>query len=396
VLRIPGTVNAKDPENPKNVEIYSVQGRRYKPAEIRDYLDALAIPDANAQERAREELEQRFADSSLIVNLTAAVPEELLAQWLSRDLRFRRTWNRERDDMADQSGSGYDLALACFGVNAGLTDQQIVDLIVHHRRMHGDAQRKRVEYFQRTISKARKTEVGPGPAGVSAEDKRAPGADDSPDQVSRPCEITKKARLCDQLSSLLGVRILRLVKIPGKHPVYLMELEEGRIAFDISKLTSHKAVSLALADKAGKIIPTIRGQRWRELLQTMLDACTVVDATDDLHLEGWARIQLEHYLSDTPFISSLAGVSRQDLRKPLIWNREITVSSTDLQGHLNRTTMQNHSVPDIAAMLTVLGGRAVRVRGGTFKEQSRWAMPMDEFPPTDYGARYQEDDSDAE
>ena len=47
------------------------------------------------------------------------------------------------------------------------------------------------------------------------------------------CEVTKKAILCDQLSSLMGIRILRLVKVPGKEPVYLMELETGRIEFDI-------------------------------------------------------------------------------------------------------------------------------------------------------------------
>jgi hypothetical protein len=37
---------------------------------------------------------------------------------------------------------------------------------------------------------------------------------------------------------------------------YLMELEEGRIECDGAKLISQKAVDLALAAKAGKIIPT--------------------------------------------------------------------------------------------------------------------------------------------
>ena len=43
------------------------------------------------------------------------------------------TWLRQRHDLKDQSQSGYDMALAVFGAQSGLTEQQIVDLIVHHR-----------------------------------------------------------------------------------------------------------------------------------------------------------------------------------------------------------------------------------------------------------------------
>ena len=47
------------------------------------------------------------------------VPQEILDGWLEQDMRFRNTWLRQRHDLKDQSNSGYDMALACFGVDAG-------------------------------------------------------------------------------------------------------------------------------------------------------------------------------------------------------------------------------------------------------------------------------------
>ena len=73
---------------------------------------------------------------------------------MREDMRFRNTWLRQRHDLKDQSGSGYDLALACFGMDTGLSEQQVMNLIIHHRAHHGQRQRTRIDYFQRTIAKA--------------------------------------------------------------------------------------------------------------------------------------------------------------------------------------------------------------------------------------------------
>ena len=386
VLRVPGTINAKDPSNPKDVTIYSSAECRYNPSDFANYLDALSIPDAEAEERTAKQLAERFADTPLVIDPNAAIPDDMLAGWMEKDMRFRNTWNRQRQDLSDQSGSGYDMALACFGINVGLSDQQIVNLIVHHRRIHGEQRRTRLDYFQRTISKARKA-AGPQssfagvPTGPPPTSNRTPAEDT---QVPTATDVTKKAMLCDHISLLLGVHLLRLVKIPGKEPAFLMELENGRIEFDITKLLSQRAVSLALAGKAGRLIPTFKPAHWRELAQMMLDACTVVEGTDDLELEGSARIQIAKYLAESPFIPSLNGAAAQDRYKPMVDKGRIVVSATDLQTYINRTTMQNHSVRYIAAMIAALGGEGVRIRGNSYKEQSRWALPVSEFDPGDY------------
>jgi hypothetical protein len=395
VLRIPGTVNAKDPGNPKEVEVHSSTDLRYNPSDFERYLNEQAIPDAGAEERAAKQFTERFTKQSLVINLDAAIPDDMLARWVEQDARFRKTWERQRDDLNDQSGSGYDLALACFGIGNGLSDQQIVDLIVHHRRIRGEQRRTRLDYFQRTISRAAKstgrpvlTVPGASPTPDAAPQSPHVGAsseNDTHPAETNPTGQTQKAQLCDQISQILGVHILRLVKVPGKEPVYLMELEEGRIEFDVAKLTSQRAVNLAFAAKAGKIIPSFKPQPWRNLTQMMLDACNVVEGTDDLEFEGAAWIQIDKYLSENPCIPTLEGTTAHDKLKPVIHQEKIAVSATDLQIYVNISTGQNYSVKGAAAMLAALGAQAVRVRGHGFREQSRWALPVSEFDPNDYG-----------
>ena len=57
--------------------------------------------------------------------------------------------------------------------------------------------------------------------------------------------------------------------------MYLMELDHGRIEFNTARLLSQKAVSIALAGKANRVIPSFNKKQWQQLTQMMLDACTV-------------------------------------------------------------------------------------------------------------------------
>jgi hypothetical protein len=120
VLRIPGTVNGKDPNEPKQVTVHSFGGRRYNPSEFEEYLDDLAIPDPEAEQIAAKDWKERFADKPITINVDARIPQEVIDRWCQADPRFKNTWFRQRNDLNDSSQSGYDMALACFGVAQGL------------------------------------------------------------------------------------------------------------------------------------------------------------------------------------------------------------------------------------------------------------------------------------
>lgn len=408
VLRVPGTRNCKDPANPKPVVVLSQSDRRYNLSDIEELLDEAGIPDPEAQERAAREWAERFADKPLAIDLSARIPDETLKSWMEHDMRFRNTWLRQRHDLKDQSQSGYDLALACFGMDAGLAEQRIVDLIVHHRTIYGNRHRTRLDYFQRTIAKAYqrvgqpftvRAVVVPGTPAAGA--TAAPGAqqgaqgtleDAVPPKATTPDPETPKLALCEQISAVLGIRVVRLVKYTGKEPTYLMYLGDGgKIEFPhVGKLISQDAVRVAIAATAGKIIRKIKPKEWDPLAQMILDACIVEQGPEEMDFEGAARMYVMQYLQETGRIETIEGQTVQNSRRPMIIDGKITICTSDLQTYVNRTTFQNLSIKAVAALLGALGAKGMRVRGAKFKEQSRWALPVDEFDPCEYYPEYRE------
>lgn len=388
VLRIPGTINGKDSANPKEVRVDRFTDRRYNFSDFEEALDEAAVPDPETEERTAREWAKRFQDKPLVIDPAARIPQEMLDGWMAQDMRFRNTWLRQRHDLKDQSQSGYDLALADFGVEAGLTEQQIVDLIVHHRSLYAQKQRTRIDYFQRTIAKAHRhgpTIDRPQAAPDAPEDRPTSG-----NAMAGP-ELNK-ALLCEQISRVLGVRIVRLVKITGKEPAYHMELEDAKIEFPhVGKLISQEAVRVAIAAAVGKLIPRIKPKHWEQLAQVMLDACIVEQGSVEMEWEGAARTYVAQYLAETSFIESIDGQTVQNQRKPMVIDGQIAINASDLQIYVNKTTFQNLSVKAIASMLSVMGGKQMRVRGQRFREQSRWLLPRDEFDPNEYAARGREE-----
>lgn len=383
----------------------SVSDRRYNLSDFEEFLDEAGIPDQEAQEKAAREWAGKFAETPLVVDTNTRIPPEMLDAWMRDDPRFRNTWNRQRHDLKDQSQSGYDLALACFGIDAGLPEQRIVDLIVHHRSLFARSQRTRVDYFQRTIAKANERTGGAGSRnagvfGATATPAPSPttgpvaqqGAPVAPEEQPAPKPTTPdpdraKALLCEQISQVLGIGVVRIVKITGKEPQYRMELAEGeKIDFpNVGKLISQDCVRLAIAATVGRIIPKIT--KWDRLAQAMLDACIVEAGTEEMEWEGAARMYIQHYLSETGFIQCIEGQRVQEQRRPMVIDGKITICASDIQVYVNKTMFQNLSVKALAGMLAALGAKSMRVRGQGFKEQSRWVLPPEEFDAREYSGK---------
>jgi hypothetical protein len=396
ILRIPGTRNLKDPANPKDVVVHSFGEQRYNISDFTQYLDDDAIPDAQAQENAAREWAERFADKPLLINTDARIPQEMLDGWMAADMRFKNTWLRQRHDLKDQSQSGYDLALAHFGIEAGLNEQQIVDLIIHHRSQFGQKPRTRLDYFQRTIATAARRSPGvntpaalpDAPATGATTGNLAPtGAQGAPQEPgarngATPDPATTRALLCQRISEILGVRVCRIVKFTGKEPTFHMALEEGKIEFpNVGKLISQDSVRLAIAGSIGKLIRKLKPKVWEQLAQVMLNACIVEQGGEEIEWEGAARMYLAHYLAETGFIETLEGQQVQNQRKPIVLDGKVAICASDLQMYINKTTFQNLSIKAVASMLGVLGGKSIRVRGPKFKDQ---------FDPAEYSPNKEE------
>jgi hypothetical protein len=216
------------------------------------------------------------------------------------------------------------------------------------------------------------------------------GAGGSTDKAIDPAAA--KALLCERISAVLGVRICRLVKFAGKEPTYRMELEETKIEFlGVRKLMSQSAVREEIAASTGKIIRKFKGKDWDQLAQTMLDACVIVHRGEEDEREGAARMYVAHYLAETGFIDTLEGQQVQNQRKPIVLDGKVAICASDLQMYVKQTMLQMLSVKAVASMLKALGGKSIRVRGQKFKEQGRWALPLDLFDPAEYSQRKTEE-----
>jgi hypothetical protein len=373
VLRIPGTINAKDPAHLKEVTVDRFTDRRYNVSDFEEVLDEAAVPDPVAEERAAQDRTGRFQDKPLVIDPAACIPQELLDPWMAQDLRFRNTWLRQRHDLRDQSQSGYDLALADFGVEAGLTDQEIVDLLVHHRRLHGQRQRTRLDYFERTIAKAREH------AEAATVSIAVPPTDTCDSATDR------RRLLLDELSRLFGVSIQEIRKITGKDPTYQMVVEGETLELaSVGKLIDQRSLRLTLAAGLDRLIPKVKPKDWERVAQMLLDALTVTDGGEENDLRGAARLYLDHYLSESSFIDSIEDQPVQSLRKPTVYDGHIAICTSDLQPHINKVFGHNLSLKAVASMLAAIGATNIRIRGSKFRDQSRWLLPQHEFPPSRY------------
>ena len=382
VLRVPGTRNCKDPANRKPIEIYRQTDRRYNPSDLAEFLEEQSVPDPEEQERAAQAWKEWFADKPLVIDPSAMVPEDLLSRYMAASPRLQNTWRRRRDDLNDQSQSGYDLALANFGFETGLSEQQIVDLMIHHRRIHGQRPRTRLDYFQRTIAKAFKRAEGVGSVKTHETPVHhqlgSPGAGDA--GGAQPAPSTARALLCEQISCAIGVRVLRIVKVAGQEPTYRVDLETTKIGFaNADQLIVYQKFRMKIASAAEHMVPKIKA--WDKVAQMMLNALTVEDGGDEADLVGSARIYVEGYLSETPFIDAEEELSYQTKFKPTVYEGQIAICSIDLQQHINKARGENRAIKEVTAMLSALGASSVRPKRTRLRDQSRWLLPASTFPP---------------
>ena len=386
VLRIPGTINGKDANHQKHVDLVSCTDRRYSPESFEAYLDLQLIPRPEKSERKARELN---IDEPFDIDLAANMPEDLLTRWFEEDQRFRETWFRQRLDLKDQSQSGYDIALARFGADHKLSDQQIVDLLVTHRRTHKQKQITRSDYFQRTISKVRN--------GTDYIEDLAPTVLESapidPSEAADPA--IARARACDRLSQILGISVLRIIKITGHDPVYRLDLDQGTIEIpDIGKLMSQTHMRHRIAAATGRFISPLPGKKWCDVAQLLLDACTEEEGGEDMDLQGAARLHVRRYLAAVAPITSIEGQVDDSARRPILDDGKIAVSASDLLQFLNKTVSPTFTIPRVTGFLSCIGATSKRIRGN-FPEQSRWLLPTSEFDPDEYRRRHEGETSDA-
>jgi hypothetical protein len=336
VMRIPGTTNTKVPGDHRPVKLVELNDRLYTSEEIRDYLDCSGVsapvqacarpasPSA-APASAIKSTASMPAVADFVLNPNAEPPFEKFEFLRDIERRFGDTWNRKRPDLKDKSPSAYDQSLANFAAMARWTNQEIVNLLIAHRRKHGDDLKLRVDYFQMTIAKAcaaaeefwknEKADEAFTQLLAEADDddqggSNAAGGDGEREATSKETPATASAAersvtperrktVLRTLSTKFKVPLKRIVKFTGDDPRYRLETELGDVQLgNVNGLIGQSKLRSSIAAATGKYLPHFDPDLWPGVARLLLEACEEVDRGRDATLIGtmteWLRAYLRH------------------------------------------------------------------------------------------------------
>jgi len=196
--------------------------------------------------------------SDLVLDPNAEPPADKF-DVLMKDRLFAKTWKRQREEFKSQSE--YDLSLAGFAVRRGWSDQEAANLIIAHRRKHGDESGKalRQDYIRMTLEKVK------------------PKADDEDVLSLLPCKVVSLRQIgIDDSDYELVLDSGEVVRM-GNTEMFL-QARKAR-----ARLYDH---SYELSDKAMK--------RWPKIVMKLRE---LVEIKDSVTREDTTKSWLEDYIS---------------------------------------------------------------------------------------------------
>jgi hypothetical protein len=425
VLRLPGTLNFKDAAHPQPVAICAEDPATFT---LLDLDELLPLLETKAHIVTSHTGDARNIDAhpmaEVVLDPNANPPDHKFAGLAEFDPKFLRTWKHQRR-LKDESQSGYDLALAYLAALADWTDQEIVDLLIANRRLHGGQPKLRRDYFERTLGKARAAQANLDSKGSPAEEEsRSSAVPDSDADLGDERTATSDENVTDDaqgyprtagpatndgtekppgtgtvshrergatvsatleaLSRSLGLRIRRVVKYRGDPASsYKIETDNGDVTLDrINDLTGQSRLRNRIADVTGRLIPLFEPEDWHPIVQMLLDAHDLddlgADATQHGITGGWIREYLrEKRVNDAPQDADSA-------REPFVKDETVCIYLENLRSWLQLRHGQKIEPRRLATYLRQYGAfhipkLDVEING---KKTSRgvWKLPAGTWP----------------
>lgn len=283
VMRLPGTWNRK--EVPRKVEILQMLlDRRYDPSAFEQYLLA-------EQYHPAENLPNVEYQFTLAAD--AEPPASKLTVYLENDAMFKQTWLRKRPDMQDQSQSSYDLALATRALLAGWTAQEIVNLLIAHRRMGHQEPKLRLDYYRATLNRASHNKTYEDRQRVIADLEEGKPI---PDHVKGD-----KGEILGLINQKLWPtgehKITKILMYTGDSREYEIELDGVMYSLgSVENLIRQYKFQARIADLSHVLVPTQPPKLWNVFAQQLLTLVETVESGTESTARGAIEGWLNQYL----------------------------------------------------------------------------------------------------
>lgn len=282
LFRAPGSVNYKAEPIPVEV-LHLDKNKRCEPSDILSYIGDIDV----------ESVERTVVGGkgyNLVLSPSASPKfDKFQALYMNED-KFAKSWNHERKDLEDQSPSGYDQSLANFTAMVGWKPQEICDLLIAHRRKHGENLKlDRPDYYKRTIGKATD----------AAESQSAAN------QISQ-IDTTDEEIVRQLVSKILGVKLKKIIKMGnrGNYVYYfIIEHEDEEMQIHIggeTALLSSHSVRKILYAETGWCMQPVKQKKWYDIataMSTITIYVEIKDARKDIELTNW----IFEYIESTPW-----------------------------------------------------------------------------------------------
>ena len=314
-----------------------MQVKRYVPSDFEPLVEAMPPPFANGV---------HGAVGPVIVDPSRGLSPKFADMLQVR--RFKRTWERTRQDLHDTSASGYDMALADATVRAGWSDQEIADLLVASRGKHGD-DLKRPDYYQRTIEKARANDDTLRPEQL--EELRSTGDFiDSIDPADHDRLEDAKKKLLAKVSQYVGFSVIRMIRLLGETPIFQMELPSGVFTLGpVQNLTTQRLFQRTVGAHT-KELPKWRQNGWQEIARAMLKACEDVSLGELNSDKDTCAAWLDEYLLDSPTLRTPDKATIKS-REPFLFNGKTAIFLSHFAEWILTCKHVNLSPPKLGKML---------------------------------------------
>jgi hypothetical protein len=369
ILRLPGTRNLKDPSSPKDVKVIAESSARYTPDDLGAYISETAMQGAETKASASAP-----EGSTFVLDPMGEPSMSAFVALMENDSKFAKSWGHKRRDLKDQSASSYDMSLASLAVMAGWSDQEVVNLLVAHRRKHGADLKLREDYYSRTLAAAKRTAFGDTVSSQAIEDVEQLKNDDT------ITEDEKRAEILNAISGALKIKITRIVRYttdPTQYRVYSgMDNAKFKSPDEYIQQTKFRATLFG----AFKRLPTtFKAEEWAKLLQLMADIMEDEDAGDEATEKGSIIGWLEGYLKDRPPVPITESF---EPGYPVIIDGIIHISTKPLIQWLWTSVREKHTAQALGPMLSSIGAEQRRIHvesdyGRTTR--SLWALPEGEY-----------------
>ena len=324
-------------------------------------MDPTLIPsDGSAAERPEE------TGGGLALDPEADPPILKMDALRKANPKFRRSWEQDRKDMTDQSPSAYDMSMATMAMQAGWSDQEVVNLMICWRRKHGHDLKLRENYYVMTLDKARE------PIEIAQAEEQMNEA-----MLLRPEDLPEVLKA--NLKTLFRVDIIRIVKYVGPPPIYYMYTKQGDITLgEINSITSQTKFRNMLGTITGVWITAVSKKAWDQRVQALLLACEEIDVGDASHPSQETNAWLEEYLLEKPPREEDEWEKAAEAKQPFILNGKVHIFMDDFRKWLDINIGEQITSHALGRRLKQCQARTEKVNvkiGNSWTSRTTWQLP---------------------